>query len=321
MHILVTGGAGYVGSTVVPHLLAGGHAVRVLDALCFGGEGLLPAWTHRRFEFARGDVRDRAAVRDAVAGCEAVVHLAAIVGDPACARAADEARSVNVDGSRLLLLEAERAGVRRFVFASTCSNYGRLPHPDELADEDTPLRPVSLYAETKVAVERELLAHAGGVATTALRLATVFGVSPRMRFDLTVNEFTLAAVTRGRLEVYGERFWRPYVHVLDVARAVARVLAAPVPAVAGRVFNVGATAQNHRKEEIAELARAASPGAAVTYVPAVGEDPRDYRVSFARIAATLGFRTTRPVSAGVAEVARLVRSGALRNPDAPAYRN
>ncbi|MGZ8414609.1 MAG: NAD-dependent epimerase/dehydratase family protein [Gemmatirosa sp.] len=321
MRVLVTGGAGYVGSPLVSHLLARGHAVHVLDSLLHGGESLLPMWANPHFSFTKADVRDRAAVRAALADVDAVVHLAAIVGDPACARQPAEAEAVNLDASRALVAEASHAGVQRFVFASTCSNYGRMPDPDQLADEDTALHPISLYAETKVAVERHLAEHANGMATTALRFATVFGVSPRMRFDLTVNEFTLAALTQGRLQVYGEQFWRPYVHVVDVARAVAAVLEAPRARVAGQVFNVGATTQNHRKQEIAELAcAAAAPNATVEYIRR-DEDPRDYRVSFTRIHDTLGFRTTRSVPDGVAEVARLVQSGALRDTSANVYRN
>src|SRR5690606_9162830 len=156
------------------------------------------------------------------------VHLAAIVGDPACAREPALARAVNLDASLALIREAERASVSRFIFASTCSNYGRMTDPAGYVTEASPLAPVSLYAETKVGVEQALLERAGGpMAVTALRFATVFGVSPRMRFDLTVNEFTQALLRDRKLLVFGEQFWRPYVHVRDVARAVALVVAAP----------------------------------------------------------------------------------------------
>jgi nucleoside-diphosphate-sugar epimerase len=256
-----------------------------------------------------------------VAGVDAVVHLAAIVGDPACARDAPLARDVNLDGSLALLEAARRAEVRRFVFASTCSNYGRMADPKTYVDEDSELSPVSLYAETKVAVERELLRYTGGgMLTTPLRFATVFGVSPRMRFDLTVNEFTAELITRGRLKVFGEQFWRPYVHVGDAARAVATVLDSPDDLVDRRVFNVGATTENYQKQRLVELIQPYAPGAVVEYVHKT-EDPRDYRVSFRRIGESLGFEIRRTVPQGIAEVASLLRGGAVTDWTASRYRN
>jgi nucleoside-diphosphate-sugar epimerase len=309
MKVVVTGGAGYVGSTLVPTLLAAGHQVRVFDSLLFGGDSLLGVWSEPGFRLTRGDVRDREALADVLQGAEAVVHLAAVVGDPACAREPALARAVNLDASLELIDLAQRAGVARFIFASTCSNYGRMPDSHEFVDETSALAPVSLYAETKVAVERALFdRRGGGMAVTALRFATVFGVSPRMRFDLTVNEFTRSMLLDRHLVVFGEQFWRPYVHVRDVARAVALVLAAPADRVEGDVFNVGDTEQNFQKQQLVELIRPHAPDAAVEYVHR-DEDPRDYRVSFGKIQRRLGFRITIPVAEGIAEVARLVGAG------------
>jgi nucleoside-diphosphate-sugar epimerase len=284
--------------------------VRAFDSLLFGGQSLLGVWPDPKFRLIRGDMRDREAVADALQGVDAVVHLAAIVGDPNCAREPELARAVNLDASLSLIDQAERAGVSRFIFASTCSNYGRMADADGWVDETSPLTPVSLYAETKVAVERALFERPmGSMATTALRFATVFGVSPRMRFDLTVNEFTRSLVTDRHLVVFGEQFWRPYVHVRDVARAVALVLAAPRDYVDRDVFNVGDTDQNFQKQQLVELMRPYAPDAIVEYVRRE-EDPRDYRVSFEKIRRRLGFRITIPVAEGIAEVARLVESGA-----------
>src|SRR6185437_1144587 len=208
---LVTGGAGYVGSLVVDELLSHGAPVRVLDTLLHGSvPSLLGAWGRPGFEFIRGDVRDPQITRAALADVDAVVHLAAIVGDPACARDPGLARSVNLDATRALLGGCEELGVRRVVFASTCSNYGKMPG-DVVATEDFDLRPVSLYAETKVAAELDVLARGrNGLETCCLRFATVYGSSPRMRFDLTVNEFTRDLVLGEELVVYGEQFCRPY---------------------------------------------------------------------------------------------------------------
>jgi nucleoside-diphosphate-sugar epimerase len=320
MRVLVTGGAGYVGSTLVPMLLAaGGDRVRVVDALLHGGESLLGCVGHPAFEFVRGDLTEIGVVTRAVSGMDAVVHLAAIVGDPACARQPERARAVNLEASRALLEAARAAGVKRFIFASTCSNYGRMKDPSSYVDEASELAPVSLYAETKVAFERTLLAERG-LCATPLRFATVYGVSPRMRFDLTVNEFTMEMLTKGRLVVFGEQFWRPYIHVRDAARALATVLAAEEGTVAGQVFNVGATAENYRKKDLVEMIRPHAPNAVIEFVHRE-EDPRDYRVSFERIRGDLGFRTTRTVAEGIAEVAGLVRSQVIADFGASRWRN
>jgi nucleoside-diphosphate-sugar epimerase len=320
--VLVTGGAGYVGSTLVPLLLERGFQVRVLDSLMHGGESLLGVWAHPAFEFRRGDVRDRSAVRAALAEVDAVVHLAAIVGDPACARDPELSKAVNLDASLALLADCRAAGVARLVFASTCSNYGKMADAEGYVDETSPLSPVSLYAETKVAMERALLDPSGttGICATPLRFATVFGVSPRMRFDLTVNEFTAELITRRRLKVFGEQFWRPYVHVRDAARAVVTVLEAPESRVRGEVFNVGATDQNYQKQQLVELIRPHATDAVVEYVHKA-EDPRDYRVAFSKIADQLGFGVTRSVPQGIAEVAHLVSASTVADWTEARYRN
>ena len=208
-----------------------------------------------------------------------------------------------------------------FVFASTCSNYGKLDDPNAFATEDWPLRPVSLYAETKVEAELDVLEQsAHGFETCCLRLATVYGVSPRMRFDLTVNEFTRDVLLAGDLVVYGEQFWRPYVHVRDTAAAVLAVLEAPTEQVAGQVYNVGANEENYRKLDLVELLRERIPTAEIQFVKK-DEDPRDYRVSFDRIEERLGFRAVRTVPEGIDEVIALLRSGLLDDPYAGVYRN
>jgi nucleoside-diphosphate-sugar epimerase len=322
MNILVTGGAGYIGSALVPLLLADGNRVRVLDTLLHDGASMLGVWSHPGFEFIRGDVCDRKAMRDALTGIEAVVHLAAIVGDPACSRQPDLARSVNLEASLALIEESQRVKVRRFIFASTCSNYGKMKDSSQYVDEKSELSPVSLYAETKVAVEQALLASGGreGWSPTPLRFATVFGVSPRMRFDLTVNEFTMEMLTKKQLMVYGEQFWRPYIHVRDAARGIQLVLNSPTEKVGGNVFNVGATDQNFQKQQLVEMIRPYAPEGIVKFVRKE-EDPRDYRVSFARITDELGFNITRSVADGIDEVARLVRSEVITNFSDGRYRN
>jgi nucleoside-diphosphate-sugar epimerase len=322
MKILLTGGAGYIGSTLTPFLLAAGHQVRVLDYLAYGGQSLLGVWAHPAFEFIRGDIRNREVVRAAVAGRDAVIHLAAIVGDPACSRQPDLAQSTNLDASLNLIAESKRAGVHRFIFASTCSNYGKMKDDSQYVHEESELSPVSLYAETKVAVETALLQCDQNElwCPTPLRFATIYGVSPRMRFDLTVNEFTMEALTKKHLKVFGEQFWRPYVHARDAARAIELVLKSSPAQVGGRVFNVGATDQNFQKQQLVEMIRPYAPDAAIEFV-FKAEDPRDYRVSFARITDELGFKITRTVADGIAEVAQLVRENAIDNCEDKKFRN
>jgi nucleoside-diphosphate-sugar epimerase len=321
MKVLVTGGAGYVGSVVTRQLLRGGHQVRILDSLLHSGAALIPFWAEPGFELMKGDIRDSDAVGLAVRGVDAVVHLAAIVGDPACARQPDVARAVNQEAALALFKASSDAGVGRFVFASTCSNYGRMADPTTYVDEESELRPVSLYAETKVAVEESLLAHSnGGPQVTVLRLATVYGISPRMRFDLTVNEFTMELMTKGKVVIFGEQFWRPYVHVRDVANVVHQVLEADASQVADTVFNVGSTPENYQKGTLAEVVATELGHGTIERVMRT-EDPRDYRVSFEKIRSTLGFEPSRTVAAGVREIAGAIRDGVLTDLDAPRYRN
>lgn len=321
MNVLVTGGAGYIGSMLVPMLLANGDRVRVLDSLLHGGRSLLGVWAHPNFEFRFGDIRDAQTVRSALVETEAVVHLAAIVGDPACARVPGQAREVNLEASLNLLEASKQAGVARFIFASTCSNYGKMRDPNAFVDETSELLPVSLYAETKVAVERALLGCGNAnMSQTVLRFATVFGVSPRMRFDLTVNEFTLDLLTKKHLVVFGEQFWRPYIHVRDVARAIELVLSSPVEKVRSEVFNVGSTTENYQKQQLVELMRPYAPDARVEFVHKE-EDPRDYRVCFAKIKDRMGFAPTSSVRDGIDEVAWLIKQSIVEDFDSPAYRN
>ncbi len=296
MRVLVTGGAGYIGARATRELLTAGHEVTVLDSLLHGQDAVAASVEAAGARLIRGDVRDPAARAEALDGADALVHLAAIVGDPACARDPELSRAVNVDAARALM---DEAAVDRIVFASTCSNYGRMADPLVPVDETAPLAPVSLYAEQKVAVEQELLARDGTV--TCLRFATIYGVAERMRFDLTVNEFTRDLWDGRTLDVYGEQFWRPYVHVADAARALALVLAAPAESVAGRVFNVGHSDENYRKLDLVDLIKERLPEADVRYVHR-DEDPRDYRVSFERIRSELGFDPVMRVPDGVAEV-------------------
>jgi nucleoside-diphosphate-sugar epimerase len=302
MHVTITGGAGYIGALLVRELLSAGHTVTALDSLLHGQDEVAALVEELGATLVRGDIRDPDAREQALTGADAVVHLAAIVGDPACKRDPELSQAVNVDGTRAVVADARRLGAQRFVFASTCSNYGRMEDPTVPIDESGVLAPVSLYAEQKVEVERALLALGdAGFAATCLRFATVYGAAPRMRFDLTVNEFTRELWADRELEVFGEQFWRPYVHAADAARAVRRVLEAPAEQVAGEVFNVGHSDENFRKLDLVEMITDVLGRGNVTYVHR-DEDPRDYKVSFEKIRRELGFQPEVTVAGGIREV-------------------
>ena len=318
--IVVTGAAGYIGSVLVRQLLARGDEVLGLDRLLFGDHGVRDLAGEAGFRLVEADLRFPETYAGVLRGADAIVHLAAIVGDPACSREPELARETNLVASSRLLEEASRAGVERFVFASTCSNYGRFEDVEHCT-EDTPLNPLSLYARTKVEFEQRLLKPGRpGLIPTCLRFSTAYGPSPRMRFDLTVNEFTRDVALERPLEIYGRQFWRPYCHTTDLARACVQVLEADHETVAYRVFNVGATAENYRKQDLADILLELRPEADIRFVHKE-EDPRDYKVSFARIARELAFETTVTVSEGIAELFRLLAAGSFPSPCSDRYCN
>lgn len=322
MKVLVTGAAGYIGSVLVRRLLASGHEVTALDFLRFGGESLLGVLGHKRFRLVVGDIRDEASVSNALDGVEAVVHLAAIVGDPAVAREPELAEEVNSVASKALFDRCvESVNTKRFVFASTCSNYGKM-EGTEFVCEESPLRPVSLYARQKVGIEEYILGFKAprDLAATCLRFSTAYGISPRPRFDLTVNEFTRDVVLGRTLEIYGKQFWRPYCHIADLARACQIVLESDPSVVQRQVFGVGDTTENYQKAMIADILREFEPEADIRYVER-DEDPRDYRVDFSKIHETLGFQITRRLRDGIEEFVEAVGRGLITEPDSPQYRN
>lgn len=322
MKVLVTGGAGYIGSVLVRQLLQKGFKVRAFDSLKFGGDALYDVMLNPDFEFMLGDVRNSEEVEKALEGIEAVAHLAAIVGDPACKKFSDEAKETNWNGSVALFEAAEKAGVKRFVFASTCSNYGKMPDPDSFVTETSALNPVSLYAELKVKFEKYLLEERkdSKMCSTSLRFSTVYGFSPRIRFDLTVNEFTRNAAIHGEQEIWGAQFWRPYCHVEDLARAVVLVLESPEEKVRANVFNVGSTEENYNKGMIIEEVCKVVPNVKVHYVES-SEDPRDYRVNFDKIKKELGYTITKKVPNGVKEIYSLIKTGIVTDPFGQKFRN
>jgi len=320
--ILVTGGAGYIGSVLVRQLLEKDYQVRVLDILNFGGDSLVELFNNPNFEFQKGDVRVKEDIEKAIEGIDAIVNLAAIVGDPACAKEPEVARETNYEAVKMIYNLANEKGIERFVFASTCSNYGKMTDPSKFITEESELAPVSLYAETKVETENFLLGQDRGnkCIPTCLRFSTVYGLSPRMRFDLTVSEFTKEVALGRELVIFGEQFWRPYCHVVDLARSVSTVIEAEKDKVAFDVFNVGDTSENYTKKMLVDEITKQIPEAKISYVEK-NEDPRDYRVAFDKIKNTLGFKITKKVPEGVEQVIKVITDGVLSNPDDPKYKN
>jgi dTDP-4-amino-4,6-dideoxygalactose transaminase/nucleoside-diphosphate-sugar epimerase len=300
MRILVTGGAGYLGSCLLPELLGRGHAVRVLDRGCFGWDGV-PTGCER----VPGDIRRLQELDGLWQGIDAVIHLAGLANDPSCDLDTDMAWDVNVESSLELARHALDQGVGRFILASSCAVYGH--GVITRLDEESPTNPVSTFGHTKRAAEEGLLAMASETfAPVVLRAGTLFGVSPRMRFDLAINQMVATARTEGRIEVRGGGSqWRPFLHVRDAARAYADIVEAPRTRLQHSIYNLGADAMNL---QIAPLADSiATQLGDTTVTRAIDDrDRRDFRVRFDRIREDLGFVPTRDVQDGVNELAAYV---------------
>ncbi len=326
-HILITGGAGYIGSLLTSELLRQNYRVTLLDSLLFGGESILPFMSHPNFHFIKSDVTEPRAIRDAVKKDwqipDAVIHLAGIVGFPACQAVGKQvAWKYNFDATKLVFEQSADLGVGRFVFASTYSNYG-LSEDGKPVTEETPLNPQSLYAETKIAAEEYLLAQKDSPCAPLLfRFATLYGISPRTRFDLIVNQFVLEAFIKRQLIIYQRGYSRSFVHIRDVARGIILGLEAEQGKIRGQVFNLGTEKGNYSKNDIVGFVLKRMPETVVEYKDLTfGGDMRDITVSFEKIRRVLGFETTLNVDDGVREVLFALKSGLIKDPADDRYRN
>jgi nucleoside-diphosphate-sugar epimerase len=316
--VSVIGGAGYVGSLVVERLLRQGFTVTVLDTLMFGDESLRDLADHPRFGLVHGDLRDIEAIVHTCAGADAVIHLGALVGDPACA--VDEATTlaINRDATLTVARVSRALGVQRLIFASTCSVYGA---SDDILTEESVVAPISVYARSKAESEQLLMPMVGDrFHPTVLRFGTLYGNSRRKRFDLVVNLLAARAVIDGEITITGGDQWRPFVHVSDCADAVIRCLHAPHSVVSGRVFNVGSNAQNHQLRDIGDLIKAMVPGARVIFSESASAEA-NYRVSFDRIERELGFRPSLTLIDGIKEIQDAVRQGLITDYTDARYSN
>jgi nucleoside-diphosphate-sugar epimerase/CheY-like chemotaxis protein len=304
--VLVIGGAGYIGSVLIRRLLERGYYVRVLDSLLYGEKPIRELLETPSFEFIPGDFRHVDSVVSAVKEMDAVIHLGAIVGDPASAINSEFTIDVNLAATRMIRAVCRGYRVKRFLFASTCSVYGV---SDEILDERSVLRPVSLYAQTKIDAENAILSqHDKDFSPTILRLSTVFGWSYRPRFDLVVNLLVGKAIKEGEITIFGGNQWRPFVHVEDACRAFMTCLEAPLPLAGGEVFNVGSNHLNFQIQQIGEKIREVIPDVTVKDIK-TEDDVRNYRVAFDKIHNTLGFSCTKTVEDGIFEIKRAFDDG------------
>lgn len=316
--VLVIGGAGYVGSALVKRLLDRKFQVTVLDAMHFGDTPLARVKGHPKLTLICEDFRNIEALTRAMAEVESVIHLGGLVGDPACAVDPQLTVDVNITATKFVGEIAKARGVRRLIFASSCSVYGACEH---IVDEDSRLNPQSLYARSKVASEAVLCALNGSdFAVTRLRFATIYGISGRTRFDLVINLLCAKAVRERVITVFGADQWRPFVHVDDVARAIVIALQAPVERVAGQAFNVGSDAQNLTLGDAALLIKRQVPNAEIISDDTT-VDRRNYRVRFANIRSRLGFEPAWTPERGIAQVVALVRSNGVGDHLLPIYSN
>jgi len=294
--VFITGGAGYVGTVLIPILLEKNYEITVYDNLLFGGDQLIPFFNYSNFNFILGDIRDQESLEKAALGHDVIIHLAAIVGYPACRLNPSLATSTNVEGTSNI---AKVSHGHPVIFASTGSNYGAV---EDICTEDTPLNPLSLYGQTKTLGESLLLE---GTRPVIFRFATAFGPSPRLRLDLLINDFTHKCITQGYLVVYEKEFKRTFVHVYDMARAICFALE-NLDKMVGHAYNIGSNSMNYTKKEICDFI-SSKTGAYIHYAD-VGEDAdkRNYEVSYAKINA-LGFDITKNVEIGIDELIKTLK--------------
>ncbi len=316
MRILITGGAGYIGSVLTNQALQRGHDVTAVDLLWFDRRIPTIHLSDPKYTFVRGDIGDKALMESLLEGVDFVIHTAAVVGDPASKLFPELTQRINEDASLQLIKLARQARVKGFIFFSTCSNYGVA---DSLATEESPLNPLSLYAQTKVNVERHLMDEVSDMDWVIGRLSTIYGASPRMRFDLTVNDFTLAGWRDKLLQIFLPESYRPYIHVLDLARIMMTVVDR-FDAVKNNVYNMGFPGENYQKIRIAELVQQEIPGVKVEILRE-GGDKRDYQVDFTKLHKALAVEQVFNVERSVKEIHRMLREGFVADPAAALHYN
>ncbi len=316
--ILIVGGAGYLGSVLASTLLQQGYTVRILDNFLYGRRSLDLIPRTPALEVIEGDLRNIHTCVSALDDVHAVVLLAAIVGDPASRIRPRETIETNVIAAQALAAACKHQCINRFLYASTCSVYGL---GGDLLAEESELRPVSLYARTKIASEKTILSMGDGYfAPTILRMGTLYGYSPRMRFDLVVNTMTMHAHSEGRIHVFGGKQWRPLLSVQDAADAYIRCIEADIAQVGNQVFNIGSDEQNYQIDNIAQIIALALGRVEVQH-DHKSLDVRDYRVSFRKVNQVLGFKAADTVAASSKTIYANLAQGLIPDPSQKIYYN
>ena len=306
-NILVTGGAGYIGSVLTRNLVLSKYNVKVLDSLVFGQDGISELVSNDSVNLFVGDIRNKEIIPDVLKEVDCVVHLAAIVGEPLCSKIPKAARQINEFATKHLIDSCKKSGVQRFIFASTCSNYGSSLG---FVNEDTPLESLSLYSETKVKSESYILdSKEDNFEPCILRFATAYGISPRMRFDLLVQEFIRDALIDKKISIFGPNHWRPLVHVDDIVSACITAIENSSN-ISGEVYNVGDNEQNYTKMNLAELVQKYIPSSTIE-VTESKQDLRNYKVSFDKIKNKLNFNVSKTVEDGILEILDQINNNTL----------
>jgi nucleoside-diphosphate-sugar epimerase len=277
----------------------------------YGDKGISELYDNQNFKFIEGDIRDIKVLMDAIKGCDAVIHLAAIVGDPACKLDAEETITINYLATKMITEVCKYSQVNRMVFASTCSVYGASDTPGSLITEGSDLNPVSLYAEMKIKSEMAILeAVDDNFSPTILRMATLYGLSPRMRFDLVVNLFAAKATVKEPITIFGGNQWRPLLHLKDAADAYIKCLEAPIEKVRGQIFNVGSNQQNYKITDLGNIIAEVFPNLTIEHREDV-VDERNYCVDFSKITQTLGYKTENTIRDGIMEIKQAIEAGQI----------
>lgn len=317
--VLVIGGAGYLGSVLVRGLLDKGYKVRVLDNLMYTDDGIKGLFSNKNFEFIKGDIRNLSHIVKAINGSDAVIHLAAIVGDRNCA--ADPRMTIEISclATYNIVEACKFLQVNRFIFASTCSVYGAGVRSGHSLSEDSPLRPLSLYAQSKINCEKKILETMdGNFSPTILRMASLYGYSPGMRFDLVVNLLTARAFFEKKITILGGGQWRPFIHVKDAARAYIRCLESPIENIRGEIFNL--SSENHRIIDIGKIIKSVVRGAKVEITDKV-PDKRNYKVSTDRISQAMRYAPKMDLIDGLIEIRKIFEEGIIKDYKDSRYRS
>lgn len=307
--VLIAGGAGYFGSVLSRELLERGYKVGVLDNLAYQDQGIKELFQNNNFEFIKGDIRNISDVTKAISGADAVIHLAAVVGDPACAENPEKTLEINYLATKNIIETCKYFQINRFIFSSTCSVYGQSPFPDQQLSEESELNPVSLYAKTKIKCEDSILeAVDENFSPTIMRMATLYGYSPNMRFDLAVNLLTAKALFDKKITIFGGNQWRPWLHLKDAAKGYVICLEQPINKIKGKIFNL--VSENYKLIDIGNIIKSLCSGADIE-LSSETLDRRDYNVSFKKISDLLGYLPEIKITDGVSEIKEIIDKGII----------